>query len=321
MINITNQHVIFIIISFLLSALLSKPVISILYKIRLKLNKGEVSQEKRKKILEYPTIGGVIIFVTVLLFFIFFIIFGYDIKYIWLAAFSFAMGIIGIVDDYLTIHPYKEKRGINPVLKIIIQIITTKCFLFYLAYKLHLNIDFFGFEISGFLYSFLLTFVFAIFINYTNLSDDIDGLFAGTVSIITLGLGFAFNSVIFLVLGGACLGYLITSSNLSKSFMGNTGSLFIGSILVGYALLNNMLWIMFIAAAWYIVIGITQFIQWVYKKITKKIFGEERKIFKKTPLHYHLLDCGFSEYKLTINACIITFIFVLFALSVAGVFS
>ena len=74
--------------------------------------------------------------------------------------------------------------------------------------------------------------------NAVNLIDGMDGLAAGTsaisagaFSVIALSVGADNVAVLAAVLAGACLGFLVWNFYPSKTFMGDTGSLFIGFLL------------------------------------------------------------------------------------------
>jgi UDP-GlcNAc:undecaprenyl-phosphate GlcNAc-1-phosphate transferase len=81
--------------------------------------------------------------------------------------------------------------------------------------------------------------------NALNLIDGIDGLAAGTaaiammaVALIARGFGFATVAQLAVVLGGACLGFLLFNFHPASIFLGDSGSLFIGfgiAVLSSYA--------------------------------------------------------------------------------------
>ena len=91
----------------------------------------------------------------------------------------------------------------------------------------------------------LITMVWVVGLtNAVNLLDNMDGLAAGISAIGCATLGFHFYAagqtdmvVMLAVLGAALLGFLAYNTNPASIFMGDCGSLFIGSFLAGAALL------------------------------------------------------------------------------------
>ena len=101
---------------------------------------------------------------------------------------------------------------------------------------------------------------------------------------------------------GASIGFLIFNLHPAKIFMGDTGSLFFGSILASTAIsMKNPLIILFLGGV-YVLEGVSVIIQVAYFKATGK------RIFKMAPLHHHLEKCGWSENKICIVAMLVTFL-------------
>ena len=136
------------------------------------------------------------------------------------------MFFIGLVDDIITIKPIPK----------MVSIIVVGIFCFYMDVKFHPS----G---SIWLSLPLTIFWYAGIINATNIIDNMDGLAAGT-SIITLTMMIYFSSYsnqveifnIALTLLLCCLGFLIFNFYPAKIFMGDSGSLFIGSLLATLSL-------------------------------------------------------------------------------------
>jgi phospho-N-acetylmuramoyl-pentapeptide-transferase len=156
--------------------------------------------------------------------------------------------------------------------------------------------------------------------NAVNLTDGLDGLAAGTVSVVVMTLGIIaylsgneiaarYLNIIYLkgngelivycgALAGATLGFLWYNSYPAQVFMGDTGSLALGGsvatlcVLVKKELLLPLLGGIFLAEA------ISVILQRYYFKYTKKKYGEGRRIFKMAPLHHHFEMNGIPEPKL-----------------------
>ena len=80
---------------------------------------------------------------------------------------------------------------------------------------------------------------------------------------------------------------------LFRSFMGDTGSLFLGGAICAMAFAMDMPLILIPVGIVYILETLSDIIQIIYYKLT-----HGKRIFKMAPLHHHLEICGWSEYKL-----------------------
>ena len=97
-------------------------------------------------------------------------------------------------------------------------------------------------------------------------------------------------------------------------FMGDTGSLFFGGAVVGMTFLINDPLIIVIVGIIYILEALSDIIQVGVFKITRKIYGEGRRVFKMAPFHHHLEMCGWSEWKIVIVASSLTAVLCLLSL-------
>ena len=148
--------------------------------------------------------------------------------------------------------------------------------------------------------------------NAVNLTDGIDGLAAGLSVQVALVFGVLFletfgtsevgffassAEVFWLCLGGGCLGFLAFNKNPAKVFMGDTGSLALGAALGAGAILTRSVFLLpFIGFIFYIEM-FSVIAQVAYFKLTKKKFGEGRRIFRRAPLHHHFELGGWSEWR------------------------
>lgn len=234
--------------------------------------------------------------------------------------FAVANSFIGIIDD-LTKLRRKENAGLSPAQKLILQLFFAIIFLYLRARLLGDGTAlFFSFgEVElGVLYYPLAIIMLLGITNCANLTDGIDGLASSVAFAVSAVLFYA--SAAFLpeaalcsaaVMGGA-VGFLIFNIHPAKIFMGDTGSLFLGAILVSCSFsLKNPLLFVFVGGV-YVIEGVSVILQVLFYKLTKK------RIFKMAPIHHHLEKCGYGENKICIIAIIATFIlslpaFLLFA--------
>jgi phospho-N-acetylmuramoyl-pentapeptide-transferase len=179
----------------------------------------------------------------------------------------------------------------------------------------------------------LLVFMFCVIIiitfisNGANITDGIDGLATGTSAIIGLTLAIlayvSGNTLIADYLNimyipnsgelvifagafvGACVGFLWYNSYPAQVFMGDTGSLAIGGIIAVFAILIRKELLIPVLCGIFVVENMSVIIQVSWFKITKKRFGEGRRVFLMAPLHHHYQKRGFHESKIVTRFWII----------------
>ena len=150
--------------------------------------------------------------------------------------------------------------------------------------------------------------------NSANLTDGLDGLAAGSSSIIgvTLGVlayvsghvGFASYLNIMFIPGsqelvvfaaafvGATVGFLWYNAYPAQVFMGDTGSLTLGGIIGVFAVLIHKELLLPILCGVFFIESLSVIIQVTYFKFTKKKLGYGKRVFKMTPLHHHFQKPG-----------------------------
>ena len=145
--------------------------------------------------------------------------------------------------------------------------------------------------------------------NGANLTDGVDGLCAGTSAIIGvallimayLGSNIIYSSYlnIMYIPGseemvvfagafiGALVGFLWYNAFPAQVFMGDTGSLTLGGIIAVFAILIRKELLIPLLCLIFFLEDVSVIMQVGYFKMTKKKYGEGRRIFKMTPLHHH----------------------------------
>ena len=197
-----------------------------------------------------PTMGGIgfilPILVVVALFFVYVAIKGEAADYIPLAltiAFGVANAAIGFVDDYCKLIK-KQNEGLTRIQKLVLQFAITAGYLCVMGYTgnfpSEVVLPLINVPIRGALL-YILSGILAIgVINGANFTDGLDGL-ASTVTYV-IGIFFAIFafyaeniglSVVGAALIGGTLGFLLYNIHPAKVFMGDTGSLFLGAIVMG----------------------------------------------------------------------------------------
>jgi phospho-N-acetylmuramoyl-pentapeptide-transferase len=146
--------------------------------------------------------------------------------------------------------------------------------------------------------------------NAVNLTDGLDGLAGGTIMIAMLimaAIGFRSNQlacgVIASAIAGSCVGFLWFNCYPADIFMGDTGSLALGTALAGIAIMTKTEMFSLIIGGIFVVEALSVLIQVLHFKRT------HRRIFLMAPLHHHFEKKGWTETKVVIRFWIITGLF------------
>ena len=81
--------------------------------------------------------------------------------------------------------------------------------------------------------------------------------------------------------------------------MGDTGSLALGATLGVVALMTGQWLLLPVVGAVFVAEALSVIIQVGYFKLTKRLDGQGRRIFKMAPLHHHFEALGWSETQVT----------------------
>lgn len=166
----------------------------------------------------------------------------------------------------------------------------------------------------------IVIFIITAVSNGANLTDGLDGLATGNSAIIVFTLlvfayvsGNAFLAdylnIMYIPLSGelvvysaafvgACIGFLWYNAHPASVFMGDTGSLAIGGIIASLAILIRKELLIPVLCGIFLIESLSVILQVGYFKITKRRFGEGRRIFRMAPLHHHYQKLGMSETKI-----------------------
>ena len=192
-------------------------------------------------------------------------------------------------------------------------------------------------ELFGWLlFVFMCIFIVTACSNGANLTDGIDGLAAGTSSIIGVALAalavvssnvfFADYLNVQFIPGseelvifaaafiGATVGFLWFNAHPAQVFMGDTGSLALGGIIGVFAILVHKELLLPILCGIFLMENLSVIIQRYYFKYTKKKYGEGRRVFLMAPLHHHYQKKGIPEQKIVTRFWIIGIALAIFAI-------
>jgi phospho-N-acetylmuramoyl-pentapeptide-transferase len=336
--------------AFLLSLLFGNWVIRRL--ISLKVGQPIRTKEEVNKLFELhgqkagtPTMGGVLILGTVV--FSTLLWARPDNSAVWLVVFTLLYcGGLGFWDDYLKVAK-KNSAGVSERTKLIGQgilaAIVTAYFLLNPATEVQARELFVPFSKDPVIMNLgALTFVFfAIVImgssNAVNLTDGLDGLAAGctctasfTYGVLAYAAGnfkiasyldipfypFAGElAVICMAMVGASFGFLWFNCHPAKVFMGDTGSLAIGGMLGVVAICTKQEMLLVLVGGIFVIEAVSVLIQRSWFKITKRMYGEGRRVFLMSPVHHHFELKGWKENTVIVRFWILSIMFSLLGLA------
>lgn len=262
-----------------------------------------------------PTMGGIIFLLTISIVGI--ICLGKESSFAKITILIFLFyGLIGFLDDFIKFK-FKRNLGLRAYQKIIFQLIVSLMVGVFVYHNLGgvILIPFSNKLVDlGVWIIPLVVLVYLATTNSVNLTDGLDGLATSTsliflLSFLVLQLFFIENgilsvnvskiaemknlSVVISVACGALLCFLLFNCFPAKIFMGDTGSLALGSLIASVSVFSGMelyipiLGIVFVASA------VSVIIQVAYYKLTKK------RIFLMAPLHHHFEKKGVHEVRIT----------------------
>jgi phospho-N-acetylmuramoyl-pentapeptide-transferase len=258
-----------------------------------------------------PTMGGLIIFLSVA---VPFLILG-DRDQASLAVFgtAIASAFLGFLDDWTKISK-KRSLGLSARWKLAVQALIAVA-LWYVATR-GVGLDdelvtrLFDAEIDlGFLYPFLIFLVLAGASNGVNLTDGLDGLAAGCCAIVllaytamTLSTGDADIqrlSLLCACLVGASVGFLWFNSFPAAIFMGDTGSLGLGGAIAAMAVMTQTEVLLVIIGGIFVIEALSVAIQVISFQRFRK------RVFLMAPVHHHFELMAWSETKIILRFWIV----------------
>ena len=310
--NISAYSVIIILLSFALVCLLAKIIIPKLRKYKLGQNIRQEGPKSHLKKAGTPTMGGVLFIISSLIAVLVSSLAGFVFtnEIILLVVGSTAFGLVGFLDDYIKFFKHRN-LGLRAYQKLVLQMLFSALIAYY-AYKLAGTMVYIPFYKEVDLGKWVILLNFFILVastNAVNLTDGLDGLATGVMSIILLTLAiyslkisnmttYAYSIIMF----ASLLGFLIFNKYPAQIFMGDTGSLFLGGVLAIITILLGLHFYMIIYALVLIMETLSVIIQVaVFKKTGKRVF-------LMSPLHHHFEMKGMKETKVVVMFCAWTLI-------------
>ena len=242
---------------------------------------------------------------------------------------------VGFADDWIKMVK-KNHEGLKPMQKIIGQAAVCLGFALYCYSHPEVGskviVPFFNVEWDlGIFYIPLLALTVLFMVNSANLQDGLDGILSTVTAVGSIGWAAialiaattalaAENTTIAvfaLALCGACIGFLRFNHYPATVFMGDTGSMFIGGAVVGMAMLLRQPFLLLLIAFTCVMSSVSVILQRYYFKLTRKLTGTPKRLFKMSPIHHHFEMCGMKETQIVLMYAIVTL--VLSAIAVVSV--
>jgi phospho-N-acetylmuramoyl-pentapeptide-transferase len=246
------------------------------------------------------------------------------------------LGAVGAADDWLKLTVARRngsRQGLTSLEKLMFQI-GLGLLVGYFTYQYGQAVDrshtlYFPFfkhwevplRLGGFM--FVSTLVLTGSSNAVNLTDGLDGLAAGTMTIVSFAFlllaliagssawaGYLYlpyiqasdqMAVIAGAIAGACLGFLWFNCNPAAVFMGDKGSLALGGLIGYISIVIRQELMLFMVGGIFVVEAMSVIIQVSYFKYTRRKYGEGRRVFLMSPLHHHFQRKGWTETQVVVR--------------------
>lgn len=291
-----------------------------------------------------PTMGGLIVLTSIL---VPVLLWGQlSNTYVWLILVSTSLlGLVGFVDDYLKVVK-KFPKGLIGEYKIVGQVIVgliVGAVLYFspefASYNSVTTVPFFKNLVLDFslFYIPMIIFVIVATSNAVNLTDGLDGLAIGTISIAFIAIAIIsyasgrvdfsnYLNIIYLpgsgeltvftmAVIGAGLGFLWYNAYPAQVFMGDTGSLALGGALGVLMVMIKKELLLPILGGIFFAETVSVLIQKAYFKYTKRKYGQGKRVFRMAPIHHHFELLGLPEPKIVTRFYIVAIILAILSLA------
>jgi phospho-N-acetylmuramoyl-pentapeptide-transferase len=274
-----------------------------------------------------PTIGGLAIFISILVPFL--ILSDYRASSLAVLGTALVMAALGFADDVIKLRK-RRSLGVSGKTKLLVQALTAIALWLVVTEYVGLN-DTLRIRVIdasvelGYAYPVLIFLVLAGATNGVNLTDGLDGLAAGCAAIVFL----TYTVMTFITSGqqdlallsaslvGACVGFLWFNSFPASVFMGDTGSLGLGGAIAALAVMTKTELLLILIGGIFVIEALSVAIQvFAFRRF-------RRRVFLMAPIHHHFELAGWSETKIILRFWIVAAIcaaigFTLYQASIPG---
>lgn len=261
----------------------------------------------------------------------------------------FGCGAVGFLDDFIKVYTQnnqgltsRAKMAGQTLVALVFGVLATSFFADERGVRpasQHLSTTHdWGIKLPLVVVLLLIWFIVTATSNAANLTDGADGLLAGASALI-IGAYTIVNvwqnnqlcgssrptvvepqcyqvrdpldlAVLAAAITAACIGFLWWNAKPARIIMGDVGSLAIGGALAGLAIMSRTELLMAVIAGLFVLEAVCVLLQMGYFKLTKRLTGTGRRIFRIAPIHHHFEHVGWDEVTVVIRFWIIGGIFV-----------
>lgn len=258
-----------------------------------------------------PTMGGLIIFIAVVVPFL--VLSDHGIAAMTVFFVALGCAALGFADDFIKIVK-RRSLGLSARYKLVGQVVLALILWWVARHEVGLEpvilvrgLDL-SFDIGPVAYFVLVFLVIAGATNGVNLTDGLDGLAAGTSAIVLL----TYTAICYITVGqqdlallavclvGACVGFLWFNAFPASIFMGDTGSLGLGGAIGALAVMTQTEILLIVIGGIFVIEALSVLVQ----VFSFKTFG--RRVLLMAPLHHHFEMMSWSETKIMLRFWIIT---------------
>ena len=309
-----------LLLSFAVSTIISLIVIPILRKLKVGQSEREDGPKSHLKKKGTPTMGGIILIITIVLLSAFlYIDYATDepeiaTRLLPMVFVTIGFGLIGFIDDFKKVVLHNTD-GLSPKLKMIGLLIIAIAYVVMLVFNFENGTDIYIPFVHQYITLPLWIYIpFAVLVilattNAVNLTDGIDGLSTSVTTIILTCLTVISiiwdvkeTTIFGCIIIGAGLGFLLFNLHPAQVFMGDTGSLLLGGAIAGIALYLKLPLLLIIIAIVPVIETLSVILQVAYFKKTGN------RLFKMSPIHHHFELSGWKENKIVSIFSLITLI-------------
>lgn len=316
MIKLTQAHVLGVIIAFLLGIFIVPIVIYFSKKA------GLVDKPDERKIHsgEISRLGGIAIWVSVMLTFSLLILLSYYPKGVGLSGIIVGgslMFLLGLIDDIFTLNA-KFKLIIQVLIATMVILLGVRIDLIHLPILGQVNLGLFSYPVS-------LLWIVGIS-NALNFIDGIDGLAGSVTTIACCAIGVVslaispsspISALVAFILMGSMFAFLMFNYNPAKIFMGDSGALYAGFMLATLSITGIMKsspQLMYLP----LLILLIPILDVAFSSTRRIMKGSSPFVADSEHIHHNLLHVGFSQDKVVLSLSSIGMACAILAIAIAG---
>lgn len=299
-----TNWILIVLISFLIPLIISPLFINYLKKYNIGQRIRQEGPDLHQHKMGTPTMGGIVIILTLILVIIFFV--PHNNYILWSLIITTGFGFIGLIDDLIKFYR-KRSLGLYTWQKLFLQITFALIVVYYVQKFTDLNTEIYlpfldsSLDLNK-LFSPFAILVLISSVNAVNLTDGLDGLATGLIFIAMISfalIAYLQNiwpmSLFALIVAFSSLGFLIYNFFPAQVFLGDVGSFALGGALASIAIFTKTELFLIVIGGVFVIETLSVIFQVISVKLRKKL------LFKMSPIHHHFEICGWKEPKIIIR--------------------